>query len=190
MVDIGKTLYVDSREKWRRWLQKNHDRVTEIWLLYAKKASGKKRVTYADAVEEALCFGWIDGVYKPVDEHFYAQRFSPRKPRSTWSRLNRERYKRLLKEGKVAPAGLAKPPDNKTAPVTPKEFGDKIPAYIRKAMRDNDVWTAFQKMPPGRRRMCAFWIDYAKREETRKKRLQTIIDKLKEKQLEQWLRGK
>ena len=190
MVDIGKTLYVDSRAKWRRWLEKNHDRVTEIWLLYAKKASGKKRVSYADAVEEAICFGWIDGVLKPVDEHFYAQRFSPRKARSKWSRLNRERYKRLLRDGKIATAGRAKPPDENKAPVTPQEFGDKIPPYIRKAMRENGVWSAFEKVPPARRRMIAFWIDYAKKEETRQKRLRTAIEQLKSNTVNEWLRGK
>ena len=73
MVEITKTVYLESRAKWRRWLEKNHDRVAEIWLLYAKKGSGKKRVAYAEAVEEALCFGWIDGIAKPVDENFYTK---------------------------------------------------------------------------------------------------------------------
>ena len=152
MVEITKTVYAESRAKWRRWLEKNHNRVTEIWLLYAKKASGKKRVSYADAVEEALCFGWIDGVLKPVDENFYAQRFSPRRS-SKWSALNRGRYERLLREGKVAKAGLAKRPDKGGAPRTPAEFGDKFPAYIRKALSADELaWTNFRDLPPSKRR--------------------------------------
>lgn len=191
MVEITKTFYPDTREKWRRWLEKHHDRATEIWLLYAKKASGKKRVSYAEAVEEALCFGWIDGVVKPVDEHFYAQRFSPRRPRSTWSRINRERYQRMLREGKVAPAGLAKPPDDKTNAVTPSEMGDRIPAFIRAALRANKTAAAnFKNVTPGRRKRVVFWIIDAKTRETREKRLRILIENLERGTFDEWLRNK
>lgn len=191
MVEITKTVYVESRAKWRRWLEKNHDRVTEIWLLFAKKASGRKRVSYADAVEEAICFGWIDGVLKPVDENFYAQRFSPRRS-SKWSALNRGRYERLLREGKVAKAGLAKPPDESGTPRTPKEFGDKVPAYIRKALQaDGLAWTNFRELPPSKRRMFCFWIDVAKKEETRQKRIGEAIRHLRNKTTrDAWMRKK
>ncbi len=192
MVEVTKTVYVDSRAKWRRWLEKNHDRVAEIWLLYAKKSSGKKRVSYSDAVEEALCFGWIDGVLKPVDENFYAQRFSPRRAGSKWSALNRGRYARLLREGKVAKAGLERQPDPGGAPRTPAEFGDKFPANIRKALRADELaWTNFRELSPSQRRMFVFWINVAKKEETRQKRIREAIKHLRNKAtLHAWMRKK
>ena len=177
MVEITKTLYVDSRAKWRRWLEKNHDRVREIWLLYAKKGSGKKRVDYADAVEEALCFGWIDGVVKPVDENFYAQRFTPRRAGSKWSKLNIGRYARLKREGKIAAPGLAKPPDKKRIALTPRQRGETVPPEVRKALRA--VWAKFEKLPPSHRRNYIAWITDAKKAETRARRIAKLIDELR-----------
>lgn len=176
MVEITRTLYVDSREKWRRWLAKNHDRVAEIWLLYAKKGSGKKRVEYADAVEEALCFGWIDGLVKPVDEKFYAQRFTPRRAKSKWSAINCERYARLLREGRIAAPGLARPPDKKRLGLSPKERADKMPADLRKALRA--AWTKFEALPPSHKRAYISWVVEAKKEETRARRIRKVIEKL------------
>lgn len=192
MVEITKTVYAESRAKWRRWLEKNHNRVSEIWLLYAKKGSGKKRVAYAEAVEEALCFGWIDGVLKPVDANFYAQRFSPRRAGSKWSALNRGRYARLMREGKVAKAGLAKPPDKGGVPRTPAEIGDRIPAWISKAFRADDaVWTNFKALPPSYRRLFVFWINNAKKEETRQKRIREALEHIRNKTMrDRWLRKK
>jgi uncharacterized protein YdeI (YjbR/CyaY-like superfamily) len=155
MPEITKTFYAATREEWREWLEKNHDRVKEIWLLYPKKGSGKTRV--ADAVEEALCFGWIDGVLKPVDDKVYAQRFTPRLP------------------------GKAKPPNKRGRAATPAEISDKVPADIRKALRANEpAWTNFRSLAPGYRRMFVFWISSAKREETRQKRLREAIGHLLE----------
>ena len=192
MVEITKTVYADSRAKWRRWLEKNHDRVTEIWLLYAKKTSGKKRVAYVEAVEEALCFGWIDGIAKPVDEHFYAQRFTPRRAGSTWSALNRARYARLRREGKIAPPGLAKAPGKHNRAATPAEISNAVPTYIRKAFRENEpAWTNFRALAPSHRRHYIFWINDAKREETRQKRIREAIDHLHQKiTRDAWLRRK
>jgi len=177
MVEITKTVYAGSREKWRKWLEKNHDRVDEIWLLYAKKASGKKRVEYAEAVEEALCFGWIDGIVKPVDEHFYAQRFTPRRERSKWSTINIARYERLLREGRIAAPGLAKPPDKNRIGLTPKERVKTIPGDIRKAL--SEVWSKFEALPPSRQRNYISWIVEAKRNETRLRRLAGLLKELR-----------
>ena len=179
MVEITKTVYVDSREKWRRWLEKNHDRLDEIWLLYAKKSSGKKRVSYADAVEEALCFGWIDGIAKPVDENFYAQRFTPRRAGSKWSKINCDRYAKLLREGKIAKAGLAKPPDKSRLVLSPSQRGDRIPPNIRRALRS--VWSKFTELPPSHRRNYIAWISDAKKDETRDKRIRETIERLERK---------
>ena len=96
-----KTLYVTDRKKWRAWLRKNHKTAKEIWLVYYKTGSGKARIAYNDAVEEALCFGWIDSTVRTIDEQRFAQRFSPRKPKSKYSPANKERLRSLLKQKKV-----------------------------------------------------------------------------------------
>ncbi|MGE5643637.1 MAG: YdeI/OmpD-associated family protein [Byssovorax cruenta] len=96
-----KTLYVTDRKKWRAWLRKNHKTAKEIWLVYYKTGSGKARIAYNDAVEEALCFGWIDSTVRTIDQQRFAQRFSPRKPKSKYSPANKERLRSLLKQKKV-----------------------------------------------------------------------------------------
>ena len=105
-MKIGKTLYLKNRKEWRRWLEKSHQKEPEIWLICYKKHTGKTSIPYNDAVEEALCYGWIDSNEKGIDREKYAQRFSPRKPKSNWSVVNKERVRRLIKLGKMTPAGL------------------------------------------------------------------------------------
>ncbi len=107
-IDKTNTYYAKDRKAWRKWLEKNHDTSTGIWLIYYKKDSGKTRVEYADAVEEALCFGWIDSTFNPIDEHSYMQQFTPRKPKSGWSKLNKDRVEKLIAQGLMTPAGLEK----------------------------------------------------------------------------------
>src|SRR5436853_1328059 len=106
-MEIGTTLYVKGRREWRAWLARHHQTASEIWLIYYKKASGKPRIPYNDAVEEALCYGWIDSITKPLDERSWAQRFSPRKATSQLSPMNRERVRRLIKARRMTKAGLA-----------------------------------------------------------------------------------
>lgn len=110
MKNITKTLYVKNRNEWRKWLEKHHNKEPEIWLIYYRKATGKPSIPYNDAVEEALCFGWIDSLEKGIDEERFAQRFTPRKTNSPWSQTNKERVQRLIKLGKMTSAGLAKIP--------------------------------------------------------------------------------
>ncbi|MBI2621863.1 MAG: hypothetical protein HYW63_04455 [Candidatus Levybacteria bacterium] len=100
-----KTLYVRSRKQWREWLEKNHDKEKEIWLVYYRKTSGKPTVSYDESVEEALCFGWIDSKEKSLDSERYAGRFTPRKPKSNWSPSNRARAKRLIESKQITDAG-------------------------------------------------------------------------------------
>lgn len=100
-MNITKTLFVKNRDTWRRWLEKNYDKEKEIWLIFYKKSSGKKGISYDEAVEEALCFGWIDSQDRGIDEEKFAQRFSPRNPKTPYSQTNIERLKKLIKEGKV-----------------------------------------------------------------------------------------
>jgi uncharacterized protein YdeI (YjbR/CyaY-like superfamily) len=106
-MEIGETLLATSRLEWREWLAQHHRDCREIWLIYYKKTSGKTGITYEESVEEALCFGWIDGAIKGIDSETYAGRFTPRRPKSPWSDSNRERVARLLREGRMTEAGLA-----------------------------------------------------------------------------------
>src|SRR5689334_13365691 len=106
-MNIGKTLYAKNRMQWRSWLAKHHRSASEIWLVYYKKNSGKQRIPYNDAVEEALCYGWIDSTLKPIDKDRYAQRFSPRRKNSVLSEMNKERVRRLVRARKMTAFGLA-----------------------------------------------------------------------------------
>ncbi|HSE63154.1 MAG TPA: YdeI/OmpD-associated family protein [Thermoanaerobaculia bacterium] len=168
---------METREEWRAWLAKHHGKESEIWLVYNKKQSGRPRVAYAEAVEEALCFGWIDGITKPMDENRYAQRFTPRREKSNWSPLNRQRFARLVNEGRMTPAGLARRPTRSSVPARPP--ARSVPAYIRAALaRNRAAERFFRELAPSYRRLYVRWIDSAKREETRQKRLREAISKL------------
>src|SRR5512132_3621352 len=107
-MDMRKTLYVTDREKWRAWLAKHHRSETEIWLVYYKKQSGRPRIPYDHAVEEAICFGWIDSIVKRLDDERFAQKFTPRRDSTRWSALNKRRLRKLIREGRMTEAGLAK----------------------------------------------------------------------------------
>ncbi|HEY5903728.1 MAG TPA: hypothetical protein VIU39_14345 [Anaerolineales bacterium] len=111
-MEIGETLYVTDRKQFRRWFEQNHASKREIWLVQYKKASGKPSLPYLEAVEEAICFGWIDGFEKSMDAERYALRFTPRRPRSNWTETNRQRARSLIAAGRMTAAGLAAlPPD-------------------------------------------------------------------------------
>ncbi|MFH0961546.1 MAG: YdeI/OmpD-associated family protein [archaeon] len=144
---IGETLYVKNRASWRSWLAKNRSKASEIWLVYYRKSSGRPRIAYNAAVEEALCFGWIDSTVKKVDAESFAQRFSPRRPGSVLSQMNRERIHRLVAAGRMTRAGLAavahayrKGEDKR------KSF--KMPSDILAAIKKNPAaWMNFRKLP-------------------------------------------
>lgn len=106
-IEITETLHPKTPKEWHRWLARHHATKTEIWVIFYKKHTGKQTVTLDDAVSEALCFGWIDGIEKRLDNARYALRFTPRKKRSNWSAPNIARYQKLLKAGKITPAGVA-----------------------------------------------------------------------------------
>src|SRR5258706_9344584 len=103
-----KSIHPKTRKAWRKWLEKNHASSPGIWLIYYKRSSRKSRVEYNDAVEEALCFGWIDSTMRPLDEERFMQRFTPRKSKSGWSGINKERIKKMIAIGQMTPAGLTK----------------------------------------------------------------------------------
>src|SRR5262249_22114913 len=107
-MEIRKTLYVTSREEWRAWLTKHYQSETEVWLIYYKKHTGQPRISYDHAVEEALCFGWVDSIVKTIDDEKFAQKFTPRRDWTKWSGLNQRRLRKLIREGRMTEAGLAK----------------------------------------------------------------------------------
>lgn len=171
-MNIGKTLYIHDRHKWRNWLEVNFNHEKEIWLIYPKKNSGQPRIPYNDAVEEALSFGWIDSTIKPLDENLTAQRFSPRKPNSEYSQANKERLRWLLKEGKVNPSVL-----EKVKEVLEKEFS--FPPDILDSIRENQsAWENFQHFSPAYQRIRIAYIEDARdRPDEFKRRLNNFIRK-------------
>jgi uncharacterized protein YdeI (YjbR/CyaY-like superfamily) len=169
------TLEVHSRSQWRRWLQKHHDSMAEIWLVFHKRHTGEKCIAYEDAVEEALCFGWIDSLIKRLDDDRYARKFTPRKPDSRWSTINRRRYAKMKAEGRLAAPGLERPPTAKSGDAPPRWTpGDTT--YIENAFKTNaKAWATFQQLSPSCQRAYLGWIDTAKRDETKQKRLREAV---------------
>jgi uncharacterized protein YdeI (YjbR/CyaY-like superfamily) len=181
-MEITETVYVPTRAGWRAWLKKHHKTKTEIWLLFYKKASGKPRVEYADSVEEALCFGWIDSTVKTLDAESYVQRFTPRKKGSNWSRPNLIRVKRLITERQMTPAGAVHIPSAKEA----KAFGEKhqkrltgsttAPKEMAAALRKNPKAAAFWKtLAPGYKRLYVRVVTEAKQAATRVRRAERVV---------------
>lgn len=162
-MDIGKTLYVFERKSWRTWLAKHHKTEKEIWLIYYRKGTGKARISYDDAVEEALCYGWIDSTVKSLDSERYAQRFSPRKKTSGLSQTNRERVFRLIAGRKMTKAGLAAIA-HVFDPAKDKAEDFVIPPGILEPLKANkEAWRNFQKFPESYRRIRVAYIESRKR---------------------------
>jgi uncharacterized protein YdeI (YjbR/CyaY-like superfamily) len=177
-MDIRKTLYVSNRKDWHEWLESNFNKAREIWLIYPDKDSGKPRIRYNDVVEEALSFGWIDSIVKRYDEHSSAQRFSPRKPDSTYSQPNKERLKRLAKEGRLH-ASIKESVEK----VLETEF--VFPTDILKTIKSNQkAWENYQNFSPAYRRIRIAYINGARnRPEEFKKRLNNFIKKTEQNKL-------
>ena len=161
---LGKTFYAKNRREWRAWLARHHETAPEIWLVYYKKHSGKPRIPYNDAVEEALCYGWIDSILKPIDGDRYAQRFSPRRPTSRLSAMNRERVRRLIAARRMTKAGLERIKhvfDRRTD--TKRQPKWLLPADIRRRLeRDPTTWKHFKRFPESYKRIRIGWIAAAR----------------------------
>lgn len=174
-------LFFATAADFRGWLAKNHDRATELWVAYYRKGSGRPSMTWPESVDEALCFGWIDGIRKKIDEASYKIRFTPRRAKSSWSRVNIERVTALRAAGRMRDAGLAAFARREEANSGRYSFENRqsatlSPADEREFQRDRAGWSFFQAQPPGYRRIVAWWVISAKRPETRRKRLQRLID--------------
>jgi uncharacterized protein YdeI (YjbR/CyaY-like superfamily) len=177
MPGIGKrTLTVRSRKAWRAWLARHHDSAAEVWLVFHKRHAGPPTVEYEAAVEEALCFGWIDSLVKRLDDDRYARKFTPRKAGSVWSASNRRRYASLEARGLLASPGRARPPAGRTVAPPPHATFDAVPGYIERALQaEPKAWAHFQRLAPSYRRAYLGWIDTAKREETKQRRLREAV---------------
>jgi len=169
-----------SQAAFRAWLEKHHGRTAELWVGFWNKSSGRKGMTYPEAVDEALCWGWIDGVKKKVDEERYTNRFTPRKAVSKWSDVNLRRYAELDAAGRVAAPGRAA-----FARFDPAKHGaysfearpEALPPELENVFRkDRKAWAFFEALPPGYRRTAIHWVAEAKREETRVRRLAQLVD--------------
>ncbi len=173
-------LYFTSRRDWRTWLERNHETKKEAWLIFYKKCTGRPNVTYDESVEEAICFGWIDSILKSIDDERFARKFTPRKPDSNWSESNKKRAQKMIMQRKMTKTGLelvnqAKQRGQWNHVSQPKKelF---VPEYVQDALRSNEKALAnFNKLAPSYRRQYVGWVDSAKKEETRRKRLAEVI---------------
>jgi uncharacterized protein YdeI (YjbR/CyaY-like superfamily) len=185
-MKISRVLSVVNRKEWREWLAKNHTTENEVWLVYHKKHSGSSGIAYADSVEEALCFGWIDSIIQRIDDDVYVRKFTPRKKSSRWSALNKRRVARLIKEGRMTKAGLAVlnySNSDDDYGRTPERAQQNLipPPFMEQALRRNPkAWSNFQSLAPSYRRNYIGWISAAKTDETRNKRIKEAIALLAE----------
>ncbi len=175
-----KTFYAKTRNHWRKWLEKNHAKEKTIWLIIYRKGSKTVSVNYEEAVEEALCFGWIDSKAIKHDDESHLQSFAPRKPKSNWSKPNRERVAKMIKAGLMTPAGqvtvdLAKKTGTWTA--LEKVESMEIPSELQKLFDKNKTaHKNFLAFPPSSKKMILEWIMTAKKPETRKLRTENTVE--------------
>lgn len=180
-MKTGETLYLKDRKTWREWLRKNHKKRQEIWLIYYKKHTGKPRIPYDDAVEEALCFGWIDSTVKRIDDERYMQKFTPRNKKSIWSESNIRRAKKMIKKKMMTRKGLELYEYAMRAgqqSERPGIIAEKlsVPPDLAKALaRNKKAEKNFSRFAPSYRKMYIFWILDAKKSETRKRRIKRVV---------------
>lgn len=179
--DDPKTMVFPSQAKFRAWLDKNHTKALEIWLKLAKKNSGIKTVSYQEAVEVALCYGWIDGLMRSLDEDYYIQRFTPRRTKSKWSKINRAKVEELIKAGKMTPAGLAEieraKADGRWDAAYDSPSTIEVPDDLRLALaRNAKARRFFEKLNKSNRYAVLYQIHDAKRPETRARRIKNFVE--------------
>jgi uncharacterized protein YdeI (YjbR/CyaY-like superfamily) len=171
--------FFKSQFDFRKWLEKNHNKSDEIFVGFYKVASKKKSITYPQALDEAICYGWIDGVRKNIDEISYKIRFTPRKDVSKWSNVNIKHAERLLKAGLMQPAGIKAFKEHKKGNKIEYSYEERIEKlsaeYEKKFKVNKNAWEFFQKQAPYYKRTASFWIMSAKKEETRENRLSILI---------------
>ncbi|MHC9538964.1 MAG: YdeI family protein [Vulcanimicrobiota bacterium] len=183
-MKTGKELYVKDRDEWRSWLEQNSSVENEIWLVYYKKHSGKPRIPYDDAVEEAICFGWIDSIVQRIDDEKFLQKFTPRKKRSSWSELNIKRARKMIEEEKMTAAGLSVLDESKLNKKEDSEVKQSpealaVPEFFREALMTNEkALQNFNRLTCSYRNLFIRWISAAQKEETRNRRILESIELL------------
>jgi uncharacterized protein YdeI (YjbR/CyaY-like superfamily) len=191
-----KPKFFPSASAWHAWLEEHHQKEEELWVGFHKVGSGKPSITWPEAVDGALCFGWIDGVRKSLDEKSYVIRFSPRRSKSIWSAINIKRVAELSNQGLMRPAGAQafekRTGDRSEIYAYEQRMGAKLGAAYEKSFRAHKTaWKFFQAQPPWYRRTASWWVISAKKEETRLKRLaQLIADSENERPIAQLARPK
>lgn len=180
-------LYVPNRKEWRKWLKDNHGIVREVWLIYYKRHSGKQRIPYDDAVEEALCFGWIDSTIKRIDDEKYCQKFTPRNDKSNWSEHNKRRVIKMIKQGKMTKAGMEKITAAKKNGNWDKkivaEVNYHMPSELSQLLIGNKkAKEFFNELSPSHKKQYIGWIASAKKNETKEKRARVAIKLLETRQ--------
>jgi uncharacterized protein YdeI (YjbR/CyaY-like superfamily) len=181
-----KTVKVKNRAEWRAWLAANHDKETEVWLVYYKKKTGKTSVEYGASIEEALCYGWVDSIIKKLDDTKYARKFTPRKESSKWSPSNKKRVEQLIREGLMTEHGLqkeesARQTGNWDNPVQTPKLTFEMPAEFAEALRKNKrAQETFSKLELTYQKQYLGWIEVAKRPDTKEKRIKESIRLLAE----------
>lgn len=179
-MPMTEVVFFESPSELRQWLEQNHDQEKELLVGYYKKASGKPSITWQESVDQALCFGWIDGVRKSIDGKSYKIRFTPRKPRSIWSAVNIKRVQELTEQGLMQPTGLKafEARSEERSEVYSYERGDvKLDDAHEAALKANPkAWAFFQTTAPSYQKAAIWWIISAKKDETKQKRLATLID--------------
>jgi len=173
--------YLETPEEFRAWLEAHHQDATELWVGFRKKGSGRPSITWPEAVDQALCFGWIDGVRKGVDPESYKIRFTPRKPSSIWSAVNIRRVGELTEQGLMRPAGLAafqRRSEKRSAIYSYEQRHEArlTPEQEQRFRADREAWSYFEKQAPSYRQTAIYWVATAVKEETRERRLATLIE--------------
>ena len=176
-------IYLQTTKTWRKWLQKNHDKEKGIWLVYYKKHTGKASIPYNDAVEEALCFGWIDSIVKRIDDERYMQKFTPRNPKSNWSPSNKKRIEKLIGLGKMAEAGMhaveiAKENgkwDEETDIQKDFSFSDELLSLLNSNLK---AFTKYSALSASHKKQYTQWVMSAKKPETQIRRMKEMINLL------------
>lgn len=175
-----KPRFFRSSDEFRKWLEANHDTASEVYVGFYKKASGKKGISYKEAVDQALCFGWIDTTVKGIDEERYMQRFTPRRKGSIWSAVNIKRVGELTEQGLMHPAGLktfqTRDPTKQGLYSFENPPQDLPPEQEKRFKANKAAWGFFNEQPAGYKRAAIWWVVSAKREETKERRIQTLID--------------
>jgi uncharacterized protein YdeI (YjbR/CyaY-like superfamily) len=173
-----KTIFAETADQWRTWLDEHHDSASEVWLIFHKLHTGVRSISYLDALDEALCFGWVDSLVKRLDDRRYARKFTPRRAESRWSAINRKRYAALKAAGRLTPSGIERAPTNRSYGPRPLRFQmpSTVPRYIQAALEKQPAARRyFDGLAPSHRRRYVGWIESAKREETRARRLQEAV---------------